>query len=131
MDVADTRKGFYPHYNLQNKRSILPQFPFALRLRTQRITNSSDALYKLISPKVFAMQFTTAKGTCRNLFFVNNFTNHMYHIGNVCCEEKPNSFTILHPLIAETKAQRYLSPLQAQTGPAIVTDEKTIAAKAF
>jgi hypothetical protein len=59
--------------------------------------------------------------------FVNNFTNHLYHLGNEICKEHQVPFDILKPLILET-AQKIitLSPEEAQTGPAIRKDKKTI-----
>jgi len=59
--------------------------------------------------------------------FVNNFVNHLYHLGNDICEENNIPFEILQPLIAETaKKITNLSPLKAQTGPAKRMDTKTI-----
>jgi hypothetical protein len=55
--------------------------------------------------------------------FVNNFTNHLYQIGNEICDENQIPFSILHPLITET-AQKIMNlpPALAQTGPAIRND---------
>jgi hypothetical protein len=51
----------------------------------------------------------------------------MYTIGNQICEDNKVPFEILHPLIQET-AQKILSisPIEAQTGPALRNDTKTI-----
>ena len=59
--------------------------------------------------------------------FVNNFVNHMYTVGNEICKTHNVPFKILTPIIKETisKIQR-LNPADAQTGPAIRNDEKTI-----
>ncbi len=59
--------------------------------------------------------------------FANNFTNHLYKIGNDICAENQIPFDILKPLIAET-AQKImtLSPAEAQTGPARRNDVSTI-----
>ncbi len=59
--------------------------------------------------------------------FVNNFVNHLYHIGNVICKENEIESDILQPLIQETarKAARF-SPYSAQTGPARRGDGRTI-----
>ena len=59
--------------------------------------------------------------------FVNNFTNHLYKIGNDICKESKVPFEILQPLIKETASKiEHLSPKKAQTGPAIRNDKKTI-----
>jgi hypothetical protein len=61
--------------------------------------------------------------------FVNNFTNHLYQIGQEICQEHQVPFEILNPLITET-AQKImlLSPSEAQTGPAKRNDTETIEA---
>jgi len=59
--------------------------------------------------------------------FVNNFTNHLYHIGNSICDAHNVPFEILHPLIKETAEKiGEISPKEAQTGPAKRNDIKTI-----
>jgi len=59
--------------------------------------------------------------------FVNNFTNHMYHIGHQICAENTLPFQTLKPLIEETaKKITHTFPRQAQTGPARRNDKKTI-----
>ena len=56
-----------------------------------------------------------------------NFTNHLYQIGNKICLENNIPFHILQPLIEETAQKiKSLSPKEAQTGPAVRNDTKTI-----
>jgi hypothetical protein len=51
----------------------------------------------------------------------------MYKIGEEICEENAIPFEILHPLILETATKlNKLSPKQAQTGPAVRNDTKTM-----
>jgi antitoxin component of RelBE/YafQ-DinJ toxin-antitoxin module len=53
--------------------------------------------------------------------------NHLYQIGNQICEENNIPFEVLHPLIQETAQKiKELSPSEAQTGPALRNDTKTI-----
>lgn len=59
--------------------------------------------------------------------FVNNFTNHLYQIGNDICAANGIPFDILQPLIRETADKiMTLSPSDAQTGPAKRNDVATI-----
>jgi len=59
--------------------------------------------------------------------FVNNFTNHLYSIGEDICVEEGLPFSLLHPLIRETAEKlKTMSPKTAQTGPARRGDEKSI-----
>lgn len=60
--------------------------------------------------------------------FVNNFTNHMYRIGQEICQKNELDFTMFQPLMLETaKKLETLSPFEAQTGPAKRNDDSTIA----
>ena len=56
--------------------------------------------------------------------FVNNFTNHMYHIGAEVMEDAGLSYDVLKPLIEETAAKAIAteSPTRVQTGPAVRGD---------
>lgn len=59
--------------------------------------------------------------------FVNNFTNHLYHIGNEICESQSLPFDLLKPLILETAQKiKNNTPLSAQTGPAKRNDIGTL-----
>ena len=59
----------------------------------------------------------------------HNVTNHLYKIGSDICEQNQVPFAILKPLIIEVADKiNYLEPKEAQTGPAIRHDEKTISA---
>ena len=59
--------------------------------------------------------------------FVNNFTNHLFHIGKEIADHHNVDFNLLKPLIKETVEKlQYKSPLDAQTGPAIRGDKPTM-----
>lgn len=59
--------------------------------------------------------------------FVNNFSNHLFAIGEELCEKNQLPFSILQPLINETIDKlNHLSPKEAQTGPALRKDQKTL-----
>ena len=86
----------------------------------QNLANKvSDTIYSISSEQRKAVHLAA--------IFVNNFTNHLYHIGNTICEANDLPFGILNPLINETykKIERQ-SPYDAQTGPARRNDVKTI-----
>lgn len=83
-----------------------------------------------------------AEQVCRNVYhitdeqrailhvaavFVNNFTNHLFHIGENIVEKEGLSFDILKPLMQETVEKIMKHPAKSmQTGPAIRGDKKTI-----
>jgi predicted short-subunit dehydrogenase-like oxidoreductase (DUF2520 family) len=59
--------------------------------------------------------------------FVNNFVNHLYTIGHNLLDDVSLSFDLLKPLIIETANKiDCIPPSEAQTGPAIRNDQKTI-----
>jgi len=59
--------------------------------------------------------------------FACNFPNYLYHDSQQLLAEKQLPFDLLRPLILETaeKVQEY-PPADAQTGPAVRNDEKTM-----
>jgi predicted short-subunit dehydrogenase-like oxidoreductase (DUF2520 family) len=59
--------------------------------------------------------------------FVNNFANHLFHIGHQILEKEGLPFDLLRPLIRETamKVQED-DPSKMQTGPAVRGDRATI-----
>ena len=58
---------------------------------------------------------------------INNFGNHLLHLGSKLLKEHDISFKIFHPLIEETYQKALKSgPEKTQTGPAIRDDQKTI-----
>ncbi|MCO6490140.1 MAG: DUF2520 domain-containing protein [Phaeodactylibacter sp.] len=59
--------------------------------------------------------------------FVNNFTNHLLHIGHDILEEEKLPFELLLPLIRETVDKIETNrPADMQTGPARRNDQETI-----
>jgi predicted short-subunit dehydrogenase-like oxidoreductase (DUF2520 family) len=59
--------------------------------------------------------------------FVNNFVNHLFSKGKEHIAEHDLDWEVLKPLIHETIAKiSDLDPLQAQTGPALRNDKRTI-----
>lgn len=125
------RKGvFYPLQSFtKNKAVDFSTIPICLEAENATDFQLINTVAKLISSKVFAINSQQRQALHVAAVFVNNFTNHMYQIGKKICDENQIPFAILHPLITET-AQKIatLSPQQAQTGPAIRNDSKTIAA---
>lgn len=59
--------------------------------------------------------------------FANNFTNYLYKVSEDIMHEHGLNFDLLKPLIQQTAFKlNYLSPGEAQTGPAIRNDQETI-----
>jgi predicted short-subunit dehydrogenase-like oxidoreductase (DUF2520 family) len=91
---------------------------------------SLDVLHSLahkISPKVFTVNDPQRATLHLAAVFVNNFTNHLFHIGENILKEGNLPFDMLLPLIHETIAKLEGGPPAImQTGPAIRHDVLTI-----
>jgi predicted short-subunit dehydrogenase-like oxidoreductase (DUF2520 family) len=124
-----TRKGVF--YMLQtfskDKKVNFNEVPFCLEAENEKDHKLLETLATSIGKKIYKINSEQRKTLHVAAVFVNNFTNYMYKIGNDICEKNNVPFEILQPLIKETVSKiDYLSPKNAQTGPAIRNDEKTI-----
>ncbi|MGB1284483.1 MAG: Rossmann-like and DUF2520 domain-containing protein [Polaribacter sp.] len=103
------------------------EVPFCLEAENEKDLLLLQKLAKLVGKNVYKINSEQRKALHVAAVFVNNFTNHIYKIGNDICEENNVPFEILKPLIIETSEKiKELSPKKAQTGPAIRNDKKTI-----
>ncbi len=121
---------FYPLQTFtKNKPVDFKTIPLCIEAENASDYQLLEKVAKMISDAVYPINSNQRKALHVAAVFVNNFTNHLYKIGNDICREHQVPFDILKPLITET-AQKImtLSPEQAQTGPAIRDDQKTIAA---
>jgi predicted short-subunit dehydrogenase-like oxidoreductase (DUF2520 family) len=127
----NNRKGvFYPLQTFTKTKEVdFKNIPICLEGENSTDFRLLEKVAKSISEKVFAINSEQRKALHVAAVFVNNFTNHLYHLGNEICKEHQVPFDILKPLILET-AQKIitLSPEDAQTGPAKRNDMQTIEA---
>ena len=126
---AKNRKGvFYPLQTFSKSKEInFSSIPICLEAENEEDFKTLQSLSQNISEKVFPISSEQRKSLHVAAVFVCNFVNHMYTIGNQICEEHNVPFEVLKPLIMET-AQKIstLKPEDAQTGPALRNDTKTI-----
>jgi predicted short-subunit dehydrogenase-like oxidoreductase (DUF2520 family) len=125
----NTKKGIF--YMLQtfskDKKVDFTEVPFCLEAENENDYKLLETLAKSIGKKIYNINSEQRKTLHVAAVFVNNFTNHMYKIGNDICKENNVPFEILQPLIKETASKvAHLSPEKSQTGPAIRNDQKTI-----
>ena len=124
-----TRKGvFYMLQTFSKEKEVdFATVPFCLEAENKEDYLLLETVAKAIGVKTYTINSRQRKALHVAAVFVNNFTNHLYKIGNDICEEHQVPFEILHPLIQETSEKiKTLSPEKAQTGPAIRNDDKTI-----
>lgn len=133
IDVLDSknRKGvFYPLQTFSKAKSIdFSIIPICLEAVNPEDYIILETIAKSISEAVFSISSEQRKSLHVSAVFVNNFTNHLYQIGQEICENNQVPFDILKPLILETADKiKFLSPADAQTGPAKRHDSTTIEA---
>lgn len=124
-----TRKGVF--YMLQtfskNKTINFSEIPFCLEAENENDYKLLENLAKLIGSNIYKINSNQRKSLHVAAVFVNNFTNHLFKIGEDICLENNVPFEVLYPLIMETSAKiKMLSPKNSQTGPAIRNDKETI-----
>ncbi|MEW5675813.1 Rossmann-like and DUF2520 domain-containing protein [Flavobacterium enshiense] len=123
------RKGvFYPLQTFSKSKAInFKNIPLCLETEAVNDYAILENLGKSISDKVYKISSQQRQSLHVAAVFSCNFVNHLYQLGNEICEENKVPFEILFPLIQETADKiKTLSPKEAQTGPAIRHDQKTI-----
>jgi predicted short-subunit dehydrogenase-like oxidoreductase (DUF2520 family) len=124
-----SKKGVF--YMLQtfskDKKVDFSEIPFCLEAENANDYKTLEIVAKAIGKKIYPISSEQRNTLHVAAVFVNNFTNHLYKIGNDICKENEVPFEILQSLIKETASKiETLSPEKAQTGPAIRNDKKTI-----
>ncbi|KQO21307.1 hypothetical protein ASF10_14415 [Flavobacterium sp. Leaf82] len=131
LDILDSknRKGvFYPLQTFsKNKEIDFATVPLCLEAENTFDFRVLESVAKSVSTAIFPINSDQRKALHVAAVFVNNFTNHMYQIGQEICEEHQVPFEILKPLIQETANKiNSLDAIDAQTGPAKRNDFTTI-----
>jgi predicted short-subunit dehydrogenase-like oxidoreductase (DUF2520 family) len=128
LDKKNRKGSFYPLQTFSKKAEVdFNQIPIFLESENQTDIELLEKVATTISDKVYKINSEQRKALHVSAVFVNNFVNHLYQIGNEICIENNVPFEVLKPLILETANKiMVLSPKEAQTGPAIRSDEQTI-----
>jgi predicted short-subunit dehydrogenase-like oxidoreductase (DUF2520 family) len=131
LDVLDTknRRGvFYPLQTFSKVKKVdFSEIPLCLETEFEEDYAIIEKMALSISKVVQSVSSDQRKALHVAAVFSCNFVNHLYQIGSEICENNDIPFSILFPLIKETAAKiETLTPIEAQTGPAIRRDEKTI-----
>ncbi len=126
---SNSNKGvFYLVQSFSKERKVdFSKIPICIEAETDKDFKLLKKLAKSISNNNYSINSKQRESLHIAAVFVNNFVNHLYYIGNQICEENKISFEILKPLILETANKiTSLDPINAQTGPAMRNDTKTI-----
>ncbi|HBK84037.1 MAG TPA: DUF2520 domain-containing protein [Flavobacterium sp.] len=128
MNPKNKRGVFYPLQTFsKNKAITFTGVPFCLETEHEEDFETLENLAKKLSSLTYKINGTQRKSLHISAVFVSNFVNHLYQIAHELCNENQVPFNILLPLIEETAQKiKTLSPIDAQTGPAIRHDKLTI-----
>lgn len=123
------RKGvFYPLQSFSADSKIdFKKIPICIEAENPADSTLLEKLAHAISKRVVMMTSDERKRIHLAAVWVNNFSNHMYHLASDYLTEHHLEFDLLKPLILETaKKVQKMSPKEAQTGPAKRNDKNTI-----
>lgn len=128
LENTGSKGVFYPLQTFSKERDVsFDEIPLCLEATNHKDMQLLEALANAIGKNVVSINSEQRKCLHVAAVFVNNFTNHLFKIGNDLCDEFNVPFEILTPLIRETVLKiETLAPEKAQTGPALRNDTKTI-----
>jgi predicted short-subunit dehydrogenase-like oxidoreductase (DUF2520 family) len=118
----------YPLQTLSKKVEIdFSMVPLCVEGSSIAVKEKLLKLAKSISNSVYEVDSSQRKTLHIAAVFASNFTNYFYAIADDLLRDKQIQFEMLKPLIQQT-AHKILTtkPIEAQTGPAIRNDVKTI-----
>ena len=119
---------FYPLQTFSKDRKVtFSKIPICIYAGRKKELKVLRKLGKKISKKVTKVTDFERGILHIAAVFVNNFSNHLFHIGQEIVDEQNIDFNLLKPLILETVLKiENAPPLEMQTGPARRNDQKTI-----
>ena len=119
---------FYPLQTFSKDQEIdFRKVPVCVEANSKPNMEILKQLGREISENVHEVDSEQRQALHLSAVFVNNFTNHLFYIGNKICEENKLPFDLLQPLIEETVQKlKNTTPFDAQTGPARRGDQETL-----
>ncbi|WMJ71701.1 DUF2520 domain-containing protein [Cytophagaceae bacterium ABcell3] len=131
LEVLDGIKQFGVMYPLQtfskSKAVQLDNVPFFLEGSDEQVYELIEILVSAVSKHIYRASSADRLSLHVAAVFACNFTNHLYGISDNILKQANLPFDVLKPLIAETMEKAFLlSPAEAQTGPAVRKDVKTL-----
>lgn len=119
---------FYPLQTFSKHRNIsFREIPICIEAKHKNDVEFLKTLAFEISKDVREITSAQRKTLHLSAIFVNNFTNHLLHLGHEIVKQNNLDFNILKPLLKETMMKlEDMTPFEAQTGPARRGDQTTI-----
>lgn len=125
---SDMSGVFYPLQTFSKNKSVdFLKVPLCVEGASESVTAELVKLAQTISNNVNKIDSAQRKVLHLAAVFAGNFPNYLYGVAQQLLEKNNLQFDLLRPLILETamKVQKHM-PDEAQTGPAVRNDEKTI-----
>lgn len=122
---------FYPLQTFsKEKKANFSGIPICIEANNKESASDLEYFAKSISKKVVKVNSEQRAKIHLAAVFACNFSNQMYAIAEDILKKEKLSLDILKPLIEETAGKiRDLSPAEAQTGPALRGDKRTMEAQ--
>ena len=119
---------FYPLQTFSKERNIeFENIPICIEANSKKDLKVLNTLAASISNNIHFISSEQRQQLHTAAVFVNNFTNHLYHLSNIICKKHDVDSSILLPLLEETAAKAIEIPaFDAQTGPARRGDTQII-----
>ncbi len=119
---------FYPLQTFSKDKQLdYSTVPILLESEDAAVLNALQDLGKKISETVRTIDSEQRKQLHLSAVFMCNFSNYMFHISDELLKENNLDFNLLKPLLGETiEKLNELSPAEAQTGPAVRHDKRTL-----
>jgi predicted short-subunit dehydrogenase-like oxidoreductase (DUF2520 family) len=125
---VEHRAVLYPMQTFSKYREVdFNQISVFVEAAFEQDLNIVRTLARDISDRVYELSSDDRKYLHLSAVFCCNFANHCYALGEKILKEHDIPFNVMHSLIDETaKKVHEMSPVKAQTGPAIRWDENVI-----
>ncbi len=127
--IPQKRRGvFYPLQSFSENQVIdFSTIPIGIESRDEKDTAMLMQLAHLMGGRPQNLSSNQRETLHLSAVLVNNFTNHLLTHAAKLCASQNLSFELLRPLLIETvRKTEQLKPHEAQTGPALRNDQKTI-----
>jgi len=131
MQALQTKRNgvFYPFQTFSKEKENIDfkNIPILIEAQNEHDLKLLNRLGQLLSDNVQIVDSQQRKALHISGVFAANFVNHLYEQAHQILKEHQLSFDLLKPLILEVARKvQEITPQQAQTGPAIRSDQKTI-----
>lgn len=124
---------FYPMQTFSKEREVdFHEVPCFVEANDDYAAKVIAGMSEGLTDKVYPLSSADRKYLHLSAVFACNFVNHCYAMAGDILQKRGIPFDVLLPLIDETALKvHFMSPAQAQTGPAMRYDENVIRAQSM